>query len=333
MNLLILSAGTRVKIVDYFKALEKGKVVCCDASLYAPALFAGDVCYQLPYITDPQYIDRVLEICAKEQIAGVLSLIDPEILLLSRNRQRFSERGITVIAPREDAVALCFDKRRMYRFCVENQIPTIPTYDTLQAFEAAYEAGEIDFPVFIKPATGSASVNIQRIADLATLKTQLTNQPDMIIQAFMDGPEYGVDVYCDLKTGELIEFFVKEKLLMRSGETDKARSIAPDLVRELLTDFIAKTDFRGPIDIDLFYHQGRWLISEVNPRFGGGYPFAQTCGADFPRWIANNLEGQENQRQELNYPLNQYLMKYSEIMQVSEETLAQKGLQRATAEC
>lgn len=322
-NILILNAGTRVKLVEYFKALPDVKVVCTDASLCAPALFSGDRYYQMPYITDPTYVDRVLEVCDLEQIDGVLSLIDPAIFLLSQQRQRFSERGIVFAAPSPAAVDLCFDKRKMYEFCQQQQLPTVPTYSNLNDFKQDYQHGKVNFPVFIKPATGSASMKIQKIEQLAELQTVLSDQQDMIIQPFMTGTEYGVDAYCDLETGELIECFVKEKLLMRSGETDKARSVDPNPVLPILKALVKAADLRGPIDVDFFYEQGEWLISEVNPRFGGGYPFAQACGSNFPQWIVNNLRQQSNQTQTNIYPLDMLLMKYPEVTMLTAADIAE----------
>ncbi|WP_057757124.1 ATP-grasp domain-containing protein [Lapidilactobacillus dextrinicus] len=321
-NILILNAGTRVKLVEYFKALPDLKVVCTDASLCAPALFSGDRYYQMPYITDPTYVDRVLEVCELEQIDGVLSLIDPAIFLLSQQRQRFEEKRIVFVAPPTPAVDLCFDKRKMYKFCRDHHLPTVPTYSNLADFEHDYQQGKVNFPVFIKPATGSASMKIQKVEQLAELQAALSGQHEMIIQPFMTGTEYGVDAYCDLETGELIECFVKEKLLMRSGETDKARSADPNPVLPILKALVKAADLRGPIDVDFFYEQGEWLISEVNPRFGGGYPFAQACGMNSPKWIVNNVEHQSNQRQTNNYPLNMVLMKYPEIVMLSQADIA-----------
>ena len=103
-NILVLSAGTRNKIVQYFKeALTKkdgtrtGKVISADMSLLAPALYEADKYYRVPRITDPGYIEKILEICEKEEIKGVLSLIDPELSLLAENKKEFQKRGVTVI--------------------------------------------------------------------------------------------------------------------------------------------------------------------------------------------------------------------------------------------
>ena len=99
MNILILAAGTRNKIVQYFKRTfdGSGKVVATDASELGPAIYDADKYYIVPPISDAGYIDRILEICRVENISGILSLIDPELSLLAANKEKFENIGVTII--------------------------------------------------------------------------------------------------------------------------------------------------------------------------------------------------------------------------------------------
>ena len=99
MNILILSCGTRNKIVRYFKEAvgDKGVVVATDMQKTAPALYEADKQYIVPKITEKGYIEIILDICRKEKINGVLSLIDPELSLLAENEQKFKKLNVTVI--------------------------------------------------------------------------------------------------------------------------------------------------------------------------------------------------------------------------------------------
>ena len=96
MNILILSCGTRNKIVQYFRETfaGSGNVIATDMSPYAPAIFEADKYYLVPRITEPDYIPTVLDICRKEKISGILSLIDPELSLLALHRKEFEALGI-----------------------------------------------------------------------------------------------------------------------------------------------------------------------------------------------------------------------------------------------
>ena len=100
---------------------------------------------------------------------------------------------------------------------------------------------------------------------------------------------------------------------MRAGETDKAVSFIDPKLNELIRSFVKEMGYRGQIDIDLFEVDGEYYISEVNPRFGGGYPHAYECGVNHMKLIINNLEGKINEKQETDYKENIYMMKYNEI--------------------
>ncbi len=315
-NILILSAGTRDKVVQYFKkALAgRGQVIATDCSEYAPAIYEADDYEIVPRITEPGYVERILEICRRRQITGVLSLIDPELSLLAANKERFLEIGTTPVVPDAEAVELCFDKYAMYEKLTELGFATGKCFPDREAFFEAAEAGTIGYPVFVKPVCGSASISISKAPDRETVEFLCSREEDLMIQEFMDGQEYGADVYIDLLSGEVVSIFVKKKLKMRAGETDKAVSVKDEALFSLLCDFVKKMGFRGIIDIDLFEIGGKWYISEVNPRFGGGYPHAYACGVNVPELIINNLEGRINEPAVGNYEAGMVMMKYNEIM-------------------
>lgn len=136
MNILILSAGTRNKIVQYFKKelQGKGKVIATDCSELAPAIYEADKYYIVPKIDNPEYIDVILDICKQENIDTLISLIDPELSLISRNIKLFNNIGVKPIISDYDKVEMCFDKYKMYEFLVKNNIKTIKTYIDIKEF-------------------------------------------------------------------------------------------------------------------------------------------------------------------------------------------------------
>ena len=166
MNILILSAGTRDKVVQYFKREigESGKVVATDCSNLAPAVYEADKFYLVPRINVPGYMDKILDICEKEEIDGLFSLIDPELSMLAKERERFLAIGTTPIVSEYDLVETCFNKYRMYELFKSMNIPTAKCYLSMEEFYAAKENGEIDYPVFVKPVCGSASMHINKVS-------------------------------------------------------------------------------------------------------------------------------------------------------------------------
>lgn len=297
MNLLILSAGTRDKVVQYFKKEigDRGRIIATDCSNLAPAVYDADAFYLVPRITAPGYLDVILDICKKEQVTGVFSLIDPELSLLSKEREKFLAVGTTPIVSDYDLVETCFDKYRMYRLLQKMGIPTGKCYLNKEDFYRAADAGEISYPVFVKPVKGSASLHINKVESRREIEVLFDLYDDLMIQEYMDGQEYGADVYIDMISGKCTSLFVKKKIKMRAGETDKSVSFKDERLFALIRDFVETCGFRGMIDIDLFEIDGTYYISEVNPRFGGGYPHAYACGVNMPAAVFRNLEGRENE--------------------------------------
>lgn len=316
MNILILSAGTRDKVVQYFKKelAGRGRVIATDCSELAPAIYEADEYVIVPRITEPGYLEKILSICKEKEITGVFSLIDPELSLLAAHRDEFLAVGTTPVISGSEQVETCFDKFRMYEKLKELSIPTGKCFMDKEAFFAAVEDGTMRYPVFLKPVCGSASININKVNCREEVELLCKLNDDLMIQEFMDGQEYGADVYIDMISGEVVSIFVKKKIKMRAGETDKAVSIKDEALFALIKDFVERMGFRGIIDIDIFEIGGKWYISEVNPRFGGGYPHAYACGVNVPKMILRNLEGQANEPAIGAYKEGVAMMKYSEIM-------------------
>ena len=315
MNILILAAGTRNKVVQAFREAFRGNgtVVAADASPLGPAIYDADKYYIVPPITAPGYIDRILEICRAEQISGVLSLIDPELSLLAANEDRFREVGVTVIGSSYELCERSLDKYQMYLWLKEHGYACARSWMDREAFYRAADAGEIAYPVFVKPAKGSASISISKAFDRETVELLFTHEDGLMVQEFLDSQEIGADVYIDLISGEVVSIFTKKKIKMRAGETDKAVSFKDEKLFALIERFVRESGFRGQIDIDIFDVGGEYYISEVNPRFGGGYPHAYACGCDHMTLILNNLRGEANAPRIGAYDEGVYMMKYNEI--------------------
>ena len=316
MNILLLSAGTRNKVVQYFKKAvgEGGKVVTTDMTEFAPAIYESDAHYKVPRMTADGYIDIIFDICKKEKIEAVLTLIDPELSLLAKHVEDFKKLGVTVIGSSYELCEMALDKMQMYSWLKEHGYNCAKSYDNKNDFYADLEKGEISFPVFVKPIRGSASIAISKVEDKETLELLMAKTDGLMIQEFLKGQEIGADCYIDMISGELVSVFTKKKLLMRAGETDKAVSFKDEKLFELINKFVVECGWSGQIDIDIFEVDGKYYISEVNPRFGGGYPHAFECGCDHMTLIKNNIEGRANVASIGCYEDGVYMMKYNEIM-------------------
>lgn len=315
MNILITSVGTRNKVVQYFKENFKGigNVIATDMSDLAPAIYEADRFYLVPRIDDSSYIDKLLEICKKENINCLFALIDPELSLISKNKDKFLEIGVTPLISNYNAVELAFDKYEMYKYLNSNGFKCAKSYINKEDFYKDLDNDLISFPVFVKPDKGSASININKVNSKKEIDTLFSVYDNLLIQEFLDGQEIGADVYIDPISKKVVSIFTKEKIKMRAGETDKARSFKDQKLFDLIVSLVEKIGYEYMIDIDIFRINDEYYISEINPRFGGGYPHAYESGVNFPKLIINSMNNIENKNQIGNYDEDIYVMKYNEV--------------------
>ncbi len=298
MNILICSVGRRVQLINYFKEeLNKidGKVIAVDCDITAPALHHADIFEIVPRIDHPEYIQNIKDICHKYNVKGVLSLIDPELSLLTFHKEEFRKEGIQIIISDKKAIDICFDKYLTYQFLKEHQLPSIPTYIELEEVLKELHVGNLQFPLMVKLKNGSGSNGIHKVTNSFELESLLNSNHDYIVQPFMQGSEYCVECYIDLISKKTTNFFSKRKLNMRAGETDKSVVVKDPILHILTKKLITALGPVGPVDIDFFKTEEGYVISEINPRFGGGYPYAYQMGQNFIKAIISNLMGFSNE--------------------------------------
>ncbi len=312
-NILLLNAGTRNVLVRDFKETLKGEalVIATDNFELAPALYEADKYYVTPWITESCYWNEIDKICDREKIGLIVSLIDPELEMLANEKGRFEKKGILVNTSDYKTIHDTYDKFSTLEFLRKNGFPYIKTYRFLEDVIHSIENKTMSFPLFMKPGCGSGSQGICKIDN----RDELFNsyKEGMIIQEFMSGQEIGVDVFVDMLSGEVCSIFAKKKIKMRAGETDKSVSYKNQRLFDVVKRFAKQYGLKGVNDIDVFEKNGEFYISEVNPRFGGGYLHAYACGVDFPKMLINNMNGICNSVQIGDYEENIYMMKYFDI--------------------
>lgn len=317
MNILICSAGRRAKLVEFFKEeLHKigGKVVAVDCDPTASALYHADFHEVVPRIDHPGYINYIIDICEKHEITGILSLIDPELTLLANCKEEFKRNSIQAIVSDKIVVECCFDKYLTYQFCQEHDLPCVPTYTDIYKVIDDLNHRKLEFPLIVKPRRGSASIGINKVTTIQELTIFQEKAEELVIQPFISGEEFGVDCYIDFITNEVTNIFLKRKISMRSGETDKSVSYKDPVLKELIEKLVAALKPNGPIDIDCFKTESGYMISEINPRFGGGYLHAHVSGQNFVKNIINNLRGLPNVQDDCHYEEGRKLVKFDHFI-------------------
>lgn len=322
MNILFCSVGRRAELLkDFRKSMgAKGRIIVSENSETAPAIYFADKYYLVPKINHPNYINIIIDICKKEKIDVITTVIDPEIEILSKNRDQFEKMGVLVLAPDSQTAELCFDKFKMYKWLTKCGIRTVKTFGDIEEFEKARENGEISYPVFVKPRCGSGSVGAHIVTNDEDLKKAYKEDSTLIIQEYMGGAEdIDADVYVDAISNTPVSIFTKRKLSTKIGGANKTISFKDDSLVDFIQSVIKWFKFCGPLDMDLWKKNGNYYLSEINPRFGGAYLHAYGAGIDFVKLIENNVNSIKNRECFNCYEEGVLMMMYDAVVIVSGE--------------
>ncbi len=310
MNILFTCAGRRNYLIEYFNKELKGigKTVAADMQLSAPAMKAANVAYQVPEIYDSYYIEKLLDICIKENISALFSLNDLELPVLADQKKKFDAIGVNLIVSSPSVIEICFDKSKTCEFAESIGLNVPLTYKAFNDAKSSLLRGDMKFPIVVKPRWGSASIGLEfplnfeeldlsyKLLYLKLNRTILGRvsstdiDHSILIQEKITGKEYGLDILNDLN-GNFSAVYVKEKLAMRAGETDKAKLISNPEIESIGRKIGEKLGHIGNLDCDILERNGIYYLLEMNPRFGGGYPFTYMSGGNFPLAIISWLNG------------------------------------------
>lgn len=294
VNILICSAGKRVKLVKLFKnELKKhflfGRVYTTDMNpTMSPAGIVSDGCFKVSRVTSPSYINELISICKENEIALVIPTIDTELLVLARNKFLLEESGIIPVISNETFVAQCRDKRK-----------TADLFKRLGIrVPAARDKHHPVFPMFAKPYDGSLSKDLHVIKDESELSADVLNNPKLVFMEYIDKNEYKeftVDMYFG-RDNMLKSAVPRERIEIRAGEINKGITRKNYLLEYLEERMGYIPGVEGCICVQLFYREADNDVVgiEINPRFGGGYPLSFYAGANYPSYIIKEyLKGED----------------------------------------
>lgn len=316
-NILFCSVGRRARLLMDFRESMNGcgQLVATDLSPVAPALFFADKTYLVPRVTDQGYFDRIMEICKESEIKAITTLIDSEIEIQARHRTELLSMGVLPLCPAEWTAHLCFDKYEMFRHLRSKGVRTVLTYNSLETFKEGLANGEIAFPVFMKPISGSGSVGIGRCNSMEEVVEKWNDGKfTYIIQELMTGGDCDADVYVDCISHKPVSIFSKKKIESRIGGASKTISYKDPKLFAFVEEVCSVLELNGPCDMDFFIKDGEYYLSEINPRFGGAYLHAYGAGVDFIQLIMNNIHGIENKSIIGQYEEDVIMMMYDDVV-------------------
>lgn len=289
-RILFTGVGRRIELIQAFRSAAlnldiKLKIYGTDITPTAPALFFCDHARKVCRVKDPNYIPQLLDICKQDRIDLVIPTIDTDLLLLSQSTERFAAVNTKVMISTPDKIAVCRDKNLTFDFFKECGVKAPETFNDYKKYQGP-------FPCFIKPKDGSSSINAFKVTDKSQLSMYAEKMDDYIIQPFIQGTEYTVDIFCDFD-GNPVFITPRIRLAVRSGEVSKTKIVNDRKILDETYKIIEKFKPCGPMTVQLI-RQDETLddyFIEINPRYGGGAPLSMKSGARSAESVLQILSG------------------------------------------
>jgi len=295
LGVLFTCIGRRVSLLNSFRRAAKQLKINAaffgtDTTELSSALQLCDEGFLVKPTTHPRYIGQLLSIVKTSKVKLLVPTIDLDLKLLARNKRKFAAMGCRVLVSNPEVIDICQDKRKTYQFLVKNSFDTPVT----MSIRSALSKKRLNWPCFLKPWDGSAGKQNTVVNNRRELLFYAKRIPNVICQEFIKGTEHTCDVYVDfcLKVRCVVP---RKRIEVRAGEVSKAQVVKdPRIMSEAA--ILVETLGAGPgvITLQLFLTKNdKVKFVEINPRFGGGAPLSIKAGANFPKWILQEVLGKK----------------------------------------
>jgi carbamoyl-phosphate synthase large subunit len=282
MHVLITAGSRRVALVEGFRraltAASGGRVIVTDVNPLSPAVFKADRAYRVPLSSEPGYIDEILRIARHERCGLVVPTIDDELTAFACAAPRFLAAGARVAVSPPSTTALCHDKLAACHALRDQGVAAAASW------RPADVPADPRFPLFVKPRFGRGGVGAVAIRNRRDLDFFVDYVEDAIVQEYLSGPEFTIDMVCDWH-GVPLAIVPRERVVIRAGVSDRGRTVRDPALLSLGRACAAAMRFTGPVNIQCRVVEGRPIVFEINPRFSGGIPLTIAAGVDVPSML------------------------------------------------
>jgi carbamoyl-phosphate synthase large subunit len=294
IKLLISSVGRRSQLIGCVRKSARSLGLTCevigvDSSKNAPGAYLVDRFLTVPQCTDSEFFQAVFQICKENRVALLIPTIDTELRFYSEHRNDYAAIGTRVAVSSQETIEICSDKVATHRWLVKEKFPTVRQ---TSPEDFLLSEGGWTFPLIVKPRRGSASHGVSKVTSRELLRELCKDTDDMVVQEFATGHEHTINVLVDQK-GRCVCAVPHRRLEVRAGEVSKGVTIKNKPLMDLATQIAeCLPGAFGALNIQVFVDSiGAMQVTEINARFGGGYPLAHRAGADFPKWMLEELLG------------------------------------------
>ena len=285
MNILFLNAGRRCELIQAFKNVLShfpggGLVFGSDITPLAPALSFVDKKIIFPHCSSEDFKPNLVAFCLENEIELIIPTIDPDLLALNVIREELCAElpNTKVLLPNDHVVNVASNKVKTKEVLSELGFRTPKSIDVGNR--------DIDFPVFVKPTSGSAGIGARKVSNHEELLGYLETLDEPIVEEYVEGPEFTVDVFCNNESKALMAV-PRKRLAARGGEVTKGVVQRNEKLEALASDIADKLGCDSPVTIQFIEDGNDYVPIEINARLGGGLPLTIAAGANWPLWILN----------------------------------------------
>ena len=318
-NVLITSAARKVLLVRAFGAAlartGSGRVIAADISPLAATLYAADAGLLIPRSDDPSFLDALLRICAEDRVGLIVPTRDEELPILARAASRFEAAGTRILVSAPEAVDTCRDKRRFVDAVRAAGLATPTVYE---------DPAGVSYPAFVKPLFGKGGRGATRVDDATALAAAVEAiealGDEALIQAFVEAPEFTVDVFIDFD-GRPISCVPRQRVAVVDGESVVGRTVRDPELAAAAIRLCSAIGLIGHLTVQAFRTATEVLFIEINPRYGGAANLGFEAGARTPEYAVRAARGERLEPRLDDYEAGLVMLRHSADLFVREDDL------------
>ncbi len=294
INILITAASRKVALVRGFVELKNhfdyaGNVIAVDCEPLSPALHFADKFYLVPLIEDKNYFSFIDKIIKKEKIRLVIPTMDLELPLWGERIDEYEKEGVIIACSGKKAAEISNDKIKTYEFFKSLFLMTPETFTK----EEILKEKNLSFPLFIKPRFGRGSINCYKVRDKEELLFYLKRIKEPIVQEYIKGQEFTVDLISDFNN-DVLSIVPRKRLTVRAGISDRGQTFYSEKIINSVIKIAKELNIKGPANIQGFLKDGGEIyFTEINPRFSGGIQLTKAAGVNFMEILLKLVAGEK----------------------------------------
>jgi carbamoyl-phosphate synthase large subunit len=314
INVLITGMGstTAISVVKSLRQQKEIKVRIIGVDINNKNEIAGsyfcDIFYRVPWATNSNYISEIVKICKVENIQIIFPIVDSELEIIAENIELFCAMNIKVWLSKLKTIQICNDKYKTYKFLLKHHFTTPQSW---LPEEVKGSEDKMTYPLIVKPRNGFSSIDVFKVENAVDLLQTLKKVNQPIIQEYLSGTEFTIDVVADDES-HILAIVPRERIQVKAGISYKARTVKDEKLSEQAKEIAQALNINGHCNIQCRLQNNVPKFFEVNPRFSGTLPLTMAAGINSPLMLVKLAQGKKLEQRFFDFKENVYMARYWE---------------------